>query len=68
MGADVTIAVAAVFSAGVFGSHVCFYSDATVITSAATGCDNLRHSLTQLPYGLMAAGMAACMFLAVGFF
>ena len=50
LGADVTLAVSAVLSAGVFGSHICFYSDATVITSSATGCNNFDHAFTQAPY------------------
>ena len=66
-GANVTLAVAAVLSAGVFGSHICFYSDATVITSAATGCNNMEHAVTQLPYGLLAAGISAIGFLIAGF-
>ena len=65
-GADVTLAVAAVLSAGVFGSHICFYSDATVITSSATGCNNFDHATTQLPYGLMAAGASAICYLIAG--
>ena len=65
--ADVTLAVSAVLSAGVFGSHVCFYSDATVITSAATGCNNFDHAATQAPFGLMAAGISAVLFLIAGF-
>ena len=65
-GANVTIAVAAVLSAGVFGSHICFYSDATVITSAATGCNNFDHATTQLPFGLMGAVASAICFLITG--
>ena len=65
--ADVTLAVSAVLSAGVFGSHVCFYSDATVITSAATGCNNFDHATTQAPFGLMAAAISAVLFLIAGF-
>lgn len=65
-GANVTVAVAAVLSAGVFGSHICFYSDATVITSAATGCNNFDHATTQLPFGLMGAAASAVCFLIAG--
>ena len=65
-GADITVSVAAVLSAGVFGSHICFYSDATVITSAATGCNNFDHATTQLPYGLMGAVASAVCFLIAG--
>lgn len=65
--ANVTLTVAAVLSAGVFGSHVCFYSDATVITSAATGCDNFKHAITQAPFGILAAVLSAVCFLVAGF-
>ena len=67
IGCDVTLAVSAVLSAGVFGSHICFYSDATVITSAATGCNNFNHAVTQAPYGIMCACASAVMFLVMGF-
>ena len=67
LGCDVTLAVSAVLSAGVFGSHVCFYSDATVITSAACGCNNFQHAITQAPFGLLAAAVSAVLFLVFGF-
>lgn len=58
MGVHMPLAVAACVSAGVFGSHICFYSDATVLTSAACGCDNFRHAITQMPYGFISAILA----------
>jgi Na+/H+ antiporter NhaC len=67
IGADPILVVSAVLSAGVFGSHICFYSDATILSSAATGCDNFEHAVTQLPYGLLAAGLSTLAFLAAGF-
>lgn len=67
LGADTTLCVSAALSAGVFGSHVCFYSDATVITSSATGCNNFDHALTQAPFGLLAAVLSAICFLVAGF-
>ncbi|MDW7672146.1 MAG: Na+/H+ antiporter NhaC family protein [Bacillota bacterium] len=67
LGADPFVAVGAVCSAGVWGSHICFYSDATILTSAATGCDNFRHAITQLPYGMIAAFFTAIAFLITGF-
>ena len=66
-GCDITLAVSAVLSAGVFGSHICFYSDATVITSAATGCNNFSHATTQAPFGILCAIVSAICFLAFGF-
>lgn len=65
--ANVVLTVSAVLSAGVFGSHICFYSDATVVTSAATGCNNFDHAYTQAPFGLLCAGISAVLFLIAGF-
>jgi len=67
IGANPIIAVAAVLSAGVWGSHICFYSDATILSSAASGCDNYRHAVTQMPFGFVAAGLSAIAFLVAGF-
>lgn len=67
LGVDTTLAVSAVLSAGVFGSHICFYSDATVITSSATGCNNFDHAMTQAPYGIASAAISAVLFLVAGF-
>jgi Na+/H+ antiporter NhaC len=67
VGANPILAVAAVLSAGVWGSHICFYSDATILTSAACGCDNFRHAITQMPFGFIAAGLSAIAFLIAGF-
>jgi Na+/H+ antiporter NhaC len=60
------LAVAAVLSAGVFGSHICFYSDATILTSASTGCNNFNHAFTQAPFGILAAVISAALFLVFG--
>lgn len=67
VGANPFLAIGAVLSAGVFGSHICFYSDATILTSAACGCDNFQHALSQMYYGFIAAGLSAVAFLAAGF-
>jgi len=67
VGANPFVVVGAVVSAGVWGSHICFYSDATILSSSAAGCDNFQHAITQLPYGLLAAGFAAVAFLIAGF-
>jgi len=67
IGADPVVAVGAVCSAGVWGSHICFYSDATILSSAASGCDNYRHAVTQMPYGFLGAVITGIGFLIVGF-
>lgn len=66
LGANPFIAVGAVCSAGVWGSHICFYSDATILTSAASGCDNFRHAITQLPYGMIGMIISIIAFITVG--
>lgn len=66
LGANPFMVVGAVCSAGVWGSHICFYSDATILTSAACGCDNFRHALTQLPYGLIGMTLSIIAFSVAG--
>ena len=53
LGVNPAIVIGAVAAAGGWGSHICFYSDATILTSAATGCDNLRHAFSQAPYAAL---------------
>ncbi|NLB24608.1 MAG: sodium:proton antiporter [Clostridiales bacterium] len=66
LGTNPFVCVGAVCSAGVWGSHICFYSDATILTSAACGCDNFRHALTQLPYGLIGMTISITAFVVSG--
>ena len=66
LGADLVLAVAATIAAGTLGQHCCFYSDGTILVSAATGCDNISHALSQLPFAMIAAGLACAAFLAAG--
>ncbi|KAB2889974.1 MAG: sodium:proton antiporter [Desulfobulbaceae bacterium] len=66
VGANPVVAVGAVCSAGVFGSHICFYSDATILTSASTGCDNYRHAITQMPFGFLGAAISLLAFIIIG--
>lgn len=66
-GANPLIVFGAIVSGGTFGSHICFYSDATVLTSQASGIDNLEHAFTQLPYGILSALIALVGFVICGF-
>ena len=65
--ADMTLVIGATLSASTFGSHACFYSDATVLTAQATGCSAMQHALTQIPYALIAAALALAGYLALGY-
>jgi len=67
LGVPLPLAISAVLSAGVFGSHICFYSDATIISSAACGCDNFEHGLSQMPYGFIGASISMVLFTVFGF-
>lgn len=67
LNADMTLLIGATLSASTFGSHACFYSDATVLTAQATGCTPLQHALTQLPYALIAAALATLAYLLIGY-
>jgi len=60
------LAVGAVFSAGAFGSHMCPFGDATVLSAAGSGCGTVEHVKTQMPYGLICAGVAVMGYLVLG--
>ncbi|MBZ9560144.1 MULTISPECIES: Na+/H+ antiporter NhaC family protein [unclassified Modicisalibacter] len=66
LGADMTLVIGATLSASTFGSHACFYSDATVLTAQASGCTPFQHAVTQLPYAALAGAIAATMYLVMG--
>lgn len=55
--------VGAVFSGAVFGDHCSPLSDTTIVSSIACGLEPREHVKTQLPYALLAGGVA----LLVGF-
>ncbi|MBS1600220.1 MAG: sodium:proton antiporter [Bacteroidetes bacterium] len=57
----------AVISAGVFGANACLYSDATVLTAQSTECNNLDHSLSQLPYALIAFALSCILYIILGY-
>ncbi|MCQ2499305.1 MAG: sodium:proton antiporter [Lachnospiraceae bacterium] len=67
LGANVLLVLGAVVSGGVFGSHACFYSDATVLSSATCEIDNMSHAVSQIPYALISAALATITFLVFGF-
>ncbi len=60
--ADVTLAIGAVISGGVFGDHCSPISDTTIISSMASECEVVEHVQTQLPYALISATVAFVLF------
>jgi Na+/H+ antiporter NhaC len=67
LGADMILVIGATLSASTFGSHACFYSDATVLTAQASGCTPMQHALTQIPYALIAAAITIAGFLMLAY-
>jgi len=61
------LTVGALLSASAFGSHACFFSDSTVLSSQGSGCTTMGHAITQLPYALIGGGLAILSFLILGY-
>lgn len=50
--------LAAVLDGAILGDHCSPLSDTTILSSAASGCDHMRHVHTQLPYALLVGAAA----------
>ncbi|MGF1571559.1 MAG: Na+/H+ antiporter NhaC family protein [Sumerlaeia bacterium] len=61
------LAIGSVLSAGVFGSHMCPFGDATVLSAAGSGCNTFQHVITQAPYGILSALLASIGYIVLGF-
>ncbi|NPA66951.1 MAG: sodium:proton antiporter [Epsilonproteobacteria bacterium] len=68
MDGNIALAVGAVVSGGVFGDHCSPISDTTIISSLASDCDVVEHVKTQLPYALIAGGIAFLFFVIAGIY
>ena len=66
MDADIYLTIAAALGGGVFGDHSSPISDTTIISSMASASDHIDHVKTQLPYALIAGGLAALLYLSIG--
>jgi Na+/H+ antiporter NhaC len=58
--------IAAALSGGIFGDHASPISDTTIIASMAAATDHIDHVRTQLPYALLAGGIAIAAFAITG--
>lgn len=67
LGANPVLIMAAVISGGTFGSHACFYADATLLASQSSGIDNMEHALSQIPYVIIASTLSVICFVVAGF-
>lgn len=67
IGANPLVVMGAIVSGATLGSHACFYSDATVLTSSCCKMNNMDHALSQLPYASCAAVLASVGYMVCGF-
>lgn len=67
LGANPVLVMGAIVSGGAFGSHACFYGDATVLASTGACIDNMEHTVSQLPYVLIASAITIVGYLICGF-
>ncbi len=59
--------LAAALGGGIFGDHCSPISDSTIVASMAAATDHIDHVRTQIPYALVAAGIAVVLFTIFGF-
>lgn len=60
-------ALSAVLAGAVLGDHCSPISDTTILSSTGAGSNHMDHVLTQLPYALTAAAIAAVGYIVIGF-
>lgn len=66
IGANLTLSVAALISAGLFGSNTCPFSDGGIVVSKGCRMDLYDHSFSSMPYFILSAVISAAMYLAAG--
>ena len=62
LGGSLVLTMAAILSGGAFGSHACFYTDATLLSSQSSRIENMEHALSQWPYVFISAGLSTVLF------
>ena len=55
----VPMVIGAVFGGAVFGDHCSPFSDTTIVSAIASGCETTAHVHSQLPFAAIAAGFAS---------
>ena len=64
---NVWLCIGAVVSAGAFGAHACFYSDATILAAQGAECNNFQHGITQLPFALISFTLSCVAYVVMGY-
>ena len=66
VGANLTLTVAALISAGLFGSNTCPFSDGGIVVAKGCRMDLYDHSFSSMPYFIIAGVITAVMYLVTG--
>jgi tetracycline resistance efflux pump len=66
LGCNIWLCIGAVISAGTFGAHACFYSDATILAAQGAECNNYQHGITQLPFALISFTITCIVYIIMG--
>lgn len=61
------ITTAAVLGGAVSGDHLSPISDTTILSSTGAGCKHINHVATQMPYGVLVAGITFVCYVVSGF-
>ncbi len=67
LGSPLTMAIGAILTGSLFGDHCSPISDTTVMSSMFAASDHVDHVNTQIPYAVLAAGIATLAFLVSGY-
>lgn len=67
LGTNPILIMAAVISGGTFGSHACFYADATLLAAKSSGISSIEHALSQIPYVIIACVISTVGFVITGY-
>jgi Na+/H+ antiporter NhaC len=63
----ITLTFAAIIGGAVFGDQCSPISDTTILSAMVSGADLMDHVNTQLPIALMAASLAAVLYIIIGY-
>jgi tetracycline resistance efflux pump len=67
LGSNIWLCIGAIISAGAFGAHACFYSDATILAAQGSECNNFEHGITQLPFALISFTITCIAYIILGY-
>ncbi|HEX3026232.1 MAG TPA: Na+/H+ antiporter NhaC family protein [Clostridia bacterium] len=67
IGANLPLTIAALISAGLFGSNTCIFSDGGVVVSKGSRIDLYDHGFSSMPYMIIAGVASAVLYLGAGF-